>query len=107
MLTTMKAAIHLGPNYIDNLEVYKNTNFEELQQLFDIPQKLILDYRDGIRNATTIDWTAPSWTRSTLTHDQVTRWTKAKVRVYSDSVLCLAKLSDHSEANRDGNMVEN
>ena len=28
------------------------------------------------------------------------RWTKAKVRVFSDSVLCLVKLSDHSEANR-------
>ena len=27
--TTMKAAVHLGPNYHENLEVYKNTNFEE------------------------------------------------------------------------------
>ena len=43
-------------------------------------------------------WTAPSWTRSTLTHDQVVRWTKAKVRVYSGSVLCLVKLSENSEA---------
>ena len=28
------------------------------------------------------------------------RWTKTKVRVYSDSVSCFAKMSDHSEANR-------
>ena len=92
MSTTMKAAMHLGPHYVENLEVYKNTNFEELQNLFDITPKLM--------NVTTIDWTSPSWTRSTLTQDQVITWTKAKVRVYSDSVLCLGKMSDHSEANR-------
>ena len=27
MATTMQAAIHLGPNYIENLEVCRNTNF--------------------------------------------------------------------------------
>ena len=41
MSTTMKAAIHLGPNYVENLEVFRNTNFEELQNLIDITQKLI------------------------------------------------------------------
>ena len=25
----MKAAIHKGRNYMENLEIYKNTNFEE------------------------------------------------------------------------------
>ena len=59
----------------------------------------MLDHQAEILNATTIDWTAPSWAISALTHDQVITWTKAKVRVYSDSVLCLEKTSDHSEAN--------
>ena len=77
----MKAAIHLGPNYVEILEVHRITNF-------------------AILNVTTKDWTAPSWTRTTLTHDQVITLTKAKVRLYSDSVLCLGKMSDHSEANR-------
>ena len=86
MSTTMKAAIHLGPNYVANLEVFRNTNFEELQNLFDITQKLILDHHAEILNVTTIDWTSLSWTRSTLSHDQVITWTKAKVRVYPDSV---------------------
>ena len=36
MSSSMKAAIHLGPNYLANLEVYKNTNFEEIQTLFNI-----------------------------------------------------------------------
>ena len=96
MSTTVKAAIHLGRNYVENLEVY----FEELQNLFDITQKLTLDHQAEILNVTPIDWTALSWARSTPSHDQVITWTKAKVRVYSDSVLRLVKMSDHSEANR-------
>ena len=100
MSTTMKAAIHLRPNYVENLEVYRNTNFEELQDLFVIAQKLILDHQAEILNVTPVDWTAPSWTRSTLYHDPVITWTKARVRVYSDSVLCLGKLSDYLEANQ-------
>ena len=37
----MKAAVHLGPMYSENLVVYKNTNFEEIQILFCITQNLI------------------------------------------------------------------
>ena len=37
--------------------------------------------------------------RSTLCYDQAIKWAKAKARVYSDSVLCLGKMHDHSEAN--------
>ena len=96
----MKAAIHLGPNYIEILQENRNTNFEELRNLFDITQILILDHQAVILNVTTIVRTAPSWARSTLTHDQVIMWTKAKVRVYSDSVSCLVKMSAHSETNR-------
>ena len=100
MSTTMKAAIHLQPNYKENLEVYKSTNFEELQNLFDISQKLILEHEAEILKVSPIDWTARSWTRSKITHDQVITWTKAKVHVYSDSVSCLGKKSEHSEANQ-------
>ena len=57
MPTTLKVVIHLGPNYVEILEVYRNTNFEELQNLFDITQKLILNYQTEILNVTTIDWT--------------------------------------------------
>ena len=32
----MKAAIHLGPIYTENLKVYKNTSFEEIQNLFNV-----------------------------------------------------------------------
>ena len=40
------------------------------------------------------------WMRSTLLKDTVIKWAKAKVHVYSESVLCLGKMYDHSEANK-------
>ena len=46
----------------------------------------------------------PSWTRSTLAHDQVIKWTKAKVHVYSDSVLCLRKMQEHQQQIKDGKL---
>ena len=95
----MKAAVHLGPNYTDKLEVFRKTNFEELQNLFDITQRLILDHQAEILNVSPIDWIDPSWTRSSLTHEVIT-WTKAKVHVFSDSVFCLRKMSENSEANQ-------
>ena len=40
--------------------------------------------------------------RSTLLHNIVIKWAKAKVHVYSDSVLCLGKMYEHSEAKIQG-----
>ena len=57
MSSAMKAAIHLGPNYTKNLEVYKNTNFEEIQSLFGITQKLISDHSEDILNVKRIEST--------------------------------------------------
>ena len=90
----MKAATNLGPNYVANLEVYKNTNFEEIQSLSNVTQKLILEHSEEILNVNTIHSTSPSWTRSVLSHDQVIQWTKAEVLVHFDSVLCLGKMND-------------
>ena len=52
MSTTMKAAVHVGPNYTENLEIRKNTNFEELKNLFDVTWRLVLDRQeDGVPKA--------------------------------------------------------
>ena len=88
MSSSMKAAVHLVPDYLQNLEVYKNTNFAEIQSLFNITQKLMLEHSEEILNVNTIHSTSPSWTRSAWSHDQVIKWTKAIVLVYSDSELC-------------------
>ena len=98
MFSSIKAAIHLGPNYLENLEVYKNTNFEELQSIFNNTQKLFLEHSEEILNVSTIESASPSWTRSVLSHDQVIQWTKAKVRVCSNYVLCLVKMNDSKDA---------
>ena len=88
-----------GQIILEILEAYKNTNFEELQHLFDITQKL--EHKQGeILDVKTIEWTSPSWTKSTLSHHQVMKWTKERARVYSDAVLCLGKMTDPADANR-------
>ena len=89
----MNAAIHMGPDCTEFLEVYKNTNFEELQNLFYITHKLVHKQRE-ILNVRMIECASPSWTRSSLAHDQ------AKVRVNSDSVVCFGKMTDPADANR-------
>ena len=98
MSSSMQAAIHLGPNYLTNLEVNKNTNFDETHSLFNITQKLISKHSEEILNVRAVESTPPSWTRSTLSHDQMIRWTKAKVRIYAYSVLCLGKMCDNRHA---------
>ena len=84
----MKAASHLGPDYLAGLGVFKNT----IQSLFNITQKLRLEHYEEILKLHTIESASPSWTRSTLAHDQVIQRTEAKVRENSDSVLCLVKM---------------
>ena len=64
-------SVHFAPNYNGILEVLRNTNFEELKNLFDITQRLILEHKAEILIASAIDWKVSSWTRSTLMHDQV------------------------------------
>ena len=95
----MKAAIHMGPDCTEILDVYKNTNFEELQNLFDITQKLV--HKQGeILNVTMIECASLSWTRSSLAHDEATKCSRAKVRVYSDAALCNRKMKDPAHAHR-------
>ena len=68
--------------------------------LFGITQKVVSDHTEEILDVKPIQSTASLRTRSRLSHRQVIKWTKAKVHENSDSILCLGKLSDHSEANR-------
>ena len=98
MSSSMKAAVHLEPNYLANLDNDKNTNVEEIQSLVNTTQKLILEHSEEILKVHTIESASPSWPRSTLSNDRVIRWTKAKVRVYPDSLLYLGKMWASREA---------
>ena len=45
MSASMKAAVHLGQDYEENLRTTKNTDFEQVKALFDISQSLILNHQ--------------------------------------------------------------
>ena len=72
----MKAAIHLGEKYNDNLFTYRNTNFEALKTLFDITQKLILNQKHEITHVSTMEWQFTPWMRSISLHDTVIKLSK-------------------------------
>ena len=91
MTSSMKAAIYLGPDFLDNSEIYKNTRFEKIENAFNITQKLIKEHSEEILNVKTLDYQSPSWTRSTLLNDNVIMWAKTKVCVHADSVQCMGK----------------
>ena len=74
------------------------TNIDEILNLFNITQILILEHSEEILKVNTIDSASPSWKRSVLSHDQVIQWTKARVPVRSDSVLCLGKMNESKDA---------
>ena len=74
---------------IQNLKILK---------VFSISPRNLVSENSDIRNVNYMDTTSPSWTRSTLLSDRTLKRTKAKVHVYSDSVLCLGKIHDPVEA---------
>ena len=89
MSSSMKADIHLGPNSKSNLEIYKNTKFEEIEYCFNISQKLVMEHSEVILNVKCLEHSSPSWARSVV---------KAKVCVFADSVLCVGQMRDTPEA---------
>ena len=70
MSSSMKAAIHLGPNYLTNSEIYENTKFEEVESLFNVTQKLVMELSEEILIVKWLEYSSPSSTRSVLSHDQ-------------------------------------
>ena len=103
----MEAAIHLGPNYLANSEIYKNTKFEEIESLFNITEKLVMEHSEEILTVKCLEYSSPSWVRSALSLDQAIKWAKAEVCVCADSVLCVGQMKEGLEATeRWGGQVE-
>ena len=88
MSSSMNAAFLLGPNYLANLQVEKNTNFGKIRCSFGVARDLVLEHSEEILNVNMMESASSSWTRSVLSHDQAIQWTTAKVRAYSASVQC-------------------
>ena len=71
-----------------------------MKQMFDISEKLISEQSDEIYGVNTINWEDSSWTYLSLVGDEeVVSLSRAKVYVFSDSVLCLKKMNENPLSN--------
>ena len=98
MSNVTRAVIHLGHIYTENMAVSRNMFVKEIKILFSITRRLVSVNSKEILNVRVIDSKDPSWIKTKISHPQVIQWTKAKVHVHFDSVLCLGKIFALAEA---------
>ena len=80
----------MGPSYEKNLELFKNSEFENIKGLFGIT-RIMTEGNSEIKNVFPADVASSLWEKLVLRKEQAMKWTKARIYVYSDSVLCLGK----------------
>ena len=96
---TMNAATFTGKNFMDNQNSIKNSTDLTLKKMFDICAKLVGE-QDEISGLETIGWKNHPWKQLSLIGDEtVVNLQRAKVYVFSDSVLCLGKVHQHPQSN--------
>ena len=98
MAVTMESATFMGKNFQINQNSIVNTTDLTLKQMFGISAKLVGE-QDEISNLETIRWEKHSWKYLSLIGDERVNLQRAKVYVFSDSVLCLGKVHQHPESN--------
>ena len=99
MAATMNAATFMGKNFMDNQNSINNSTDVTLKKMFDITVKLVSE-QEKINNVDKIHWERHSWKQLSLIGDEtVINLQRAKVYVFSDSVLCLGKIHSHPESN--------
>ena len=100
MAVTMNAATFMGKNFQDNQNSIMNTTDLTLKKMFDISAKLVSE-QDEIFNVDEIHWEKHSWKHLSLIGDEtVINFQRAKVYVFSDSVLCLGRIHQHPQSNQ-------
>ena len=99
MAVTMNAATFMGNNFQDNQNSIMNTTDLTLKRMFDISAKLVGE-QDEISNVDKIHWEKHSWRHLSLIGDEIVIiLQRAKVYVFSDSVLCLGRVHQHPQSN--------
>ena len=99
MAVTMNAATFMGKNFQDNQNFIMNTTDLTLKKMFDIFAKLVVE-QDEISNVEEIHGERHSWKHLSLIGDEtVINLQRAKVFVFSDSVLCLGRVHQHPQSN--------
>ena len=100
MAETMNAAVFMGKNFQDKQNSIVNTADLTLKQMFDISAKLVAEQGEISGLVETIGWEKHSWKYLSLTDDErIINLQRAKVYVFSDSVLCLGKIHQNPDAN--------
>ena len=95
MAVTMNSATFMGNNFQDNQNSIMNTTDLTLKKMFEISSKLVGE-QDEIFNVDTIPWEKHSWKYLSLIGDEtIINLQRAKVYVFSDSVLCLGRIHQH------------
>ena len=84
-----------------NLHVIRNTDEKPtVKKLFDVTQRLIQEQRLEIPGVSEISSATSLWERLSLNNDEeIINLSKAKVYVFSDSVLCLGKVRPFPQSN--------
>ena len=99
MAATMNAATFMGKNFSTIQSVVKNHEHLTLKQMFDVTAQLV-NNQDEFNGLDKILYGKNSWTRLSLIDDEIViNLQRAKVYVFSDSVLCLGKVLQHPESN--------
>ena len=99
--SSMHAAIFLGKDSSENLHSVRNTDQKPtVQKLFDVTQKLIREQKLEISRVSELCWGNFTCEKLALVDDEeVIQLMKAKVHVFSDSVLCVGKMGEFPEPN--------
>ena len=99
LAVTMESAVFMGKNFQNNQNSIVNTADLTLKQMFDISAKIVAE-QDEISGLETIGWEKHSWKYLSLIDDErIINLQRAKVYVFSDSVLCLGKIHQNPDSN--------
>ena len=99
MAATMNAATFMGKNFLDNKNSIMNSTDLTLKKMFDISAKLVGEQEETF-NMDKNHWEKHSWKHLSLIGDEtVINLQRAKVYVFSDSVLCLGRVHPHPTSN--------
>ena len=99
MAATMNAATFMGKHFMDNQNSNMNTSDLTLKKMFDISAKLVSE-QDEINSVDKIHLEKHSWKNLSLIGDEtVINLQRAKVYVFSYSVLCLGRVHQYPKSN--------
>ena len=100
MTVTMESAVFMGKNSLNNCQSIASTKDHTLRQMFDISTRLVSSEQEEISGLETIGRENHSWKYLSLIGDErIINLQRAKVYVFSDSVLCLGRVLQHPESN--------